>query len=215
MRASACLVGTFLSAILAMVAPAHAVGIEFACITGNRAGDCAIGEAQLSVELSDLGAGAVRFDFFNSGPESSVISEIYFDDGRLLALATIHDGSGVSFVSGASPPNLPGGRSLAAPFRTTAAFSSEATPPPAGSGIGPGETLGLEFTLQPGQTFDDVLRTLFSGDLRIGIHAIAYDSHGGESFVNHPVIPEPDTAALLGVGLLGLRALRRRTRSAR
>ncbi len=51
---------SFVSGLLAGVLPAStsaALPVGFGCITGNIAGDCAIGEAQLAVEVTDLGGG--------------------------------------------------------------------------------------------------------------------------------------------------------------
>jgi hypothetical protein len=197
----------FLLTLLVGAAPAGAVSIGFDCLTQNDPGDCAIGEAQLSVELTDLGGGSVRFHFKNAGPLASVLSEIYFDDGSLLALAAVVDGPGVDFEPDANPPNLPGGQDAVPPFQVTQGFLAEAVPSPAQNGAGPAEWVKIDFTLQGGKTFADVVDDLTTGELRIGIHVIGFASGGSESFVNPP-IPEPGTALLLGSGLLGLAALR-------
>jgi len=188
-------------------APAQANPISFACITGNLPGDCAIGESQLSVEVSDQGGGVVRFHFRNVGGDASVISEVYFDDGSLLALSTVIDGPGVDFEPDANPPDLPGGDLIVPPFQVTQGFLAESVPAPSMNGVGPGEWVMIEFTLQGGQTFADVLAELGTGELRVGIHVIAFDSGGGESFVN---VPEPAAVALLVVALGSVAFARRR-----
>lgn len=190
-------------------APARAVSIGFDCLTQNDPDDCAIGESQFSVQLTDLGGGSVRFHFSNAGPLTSVLSEIYFDDGALLALAAVIDGPGVDFEPDANPPNLPGGQNAVPPFQVTQGFLAEAVPSPAKNGVGPSEWVKIDFTLQNGMTFADVVEDLTTGDLRIGIHVIAFDSGGSESFVNTP-IPEPGTVLLVGSGLVALRSMRRR-----
>lgn len=189
-------------------APAQALTLGFACITGNDAGDCAIGESQLSVELSDQGGGVVRFHFRNAGPEASAVSEIYFDDGSLLGLASVIDGPGVDFEPDANPPDLPGGDTLVPPFQVTAGFLAEASSPPSANGVGPSEWVKIDFALQSGRTVDDVFAELASGELRIGLRAIAFASGGGESFVNLAV-PEPTAALLLATAGLALAARRR------
>jgi hypothetical protein len=189
-------------------------------ITANSVADAAIGEAQLSVTVSDPGAGQVLFRFDNSGPAASSITDVYFDDGTLLGIASLSDsGAGVAFSTGSSPPNLPGGNSMSEPFETTAGFSADSDPPVQPKGVNPGEWLEVLFDLLPGMSFGDVIDALEQGagdgGLRIGIHVQGFASGGSESFVNTPMIPLPP-ALLLGLsGLSGLGLVRRvrRTRS--
>jgi len=183
----------------------------FTCLTGSIAGDCTIGESQLSVEIIDQGGGTVRFHFRNAGPEASAISEIYFDDGSLLGIASVLDGPGVDFEQGASPPDLPGGNLAVPPFQVTAGFLAQSVPSPSMNGVGPVEWVMIDFALQGGQGIADVLSELQSGALRIGLHVIAFDSGGSESFINVPV-PEPTSALLVALGLAGLAAHARRSR---
>lgn len=207
MRARPFLVLLPLAAFVAL--PAQATTVGFGCITNNLAGDCAIGESQLSAEVSDQGGGVVRFLFVNAGPEASAISEVYFDDGSLLALSTVTDGPGVDFEPDANPPDLPGGNSISPAFQVTAGFLAQAIPAPSMNGVGPSEWVAIDFLLQGGKTFADVLTDLSTGDLRIGLHVIAYASGGSESFVNTP-LPEPSTGLLLGAGFVVAMGARRR-----
>jgi hypothetical protein len=66
--------------------------------------------------------------------------------------------------------------------------------------VNPGEELGITYTLQTGQTIDDVLAELADGTLRIGIHVQGYETEGSEGFVN--VVPEPGALMVFMVGLL-------------
>jgi len=168
--------------------------------------DGIIGESQMFVELFDL-AGQVEFVFSNIGPELSSITDVYFDDGSLLGIASIQNTLGLAeFSQFAAPPALPGGNNLAPPFATTAGFSADSDPPPQPLGVNPGETLGITFDLQAGGVFDDVLTELASGDLRIGIHVQGYASGGSESFVNNGIfdpggqVPSPSALILGGIG---------------
>jgi len=187
-------------------APASA--LNFTCLTGNDAGDCAMGESQLSVAVTN-GGSSVTFHFSNEGPDALSISEIYFDDGALLNISTVFDGPGVDFEEEATPMNLPGANLAIPPFVVTEGFLAHSDPSVAFNGVGPGEFVGIEFLLQGGMTVADVLNDLADGSLRVGIHVIGYDSSGSESFINIPV-PEPGTGLLVGAGLLILAARRRR-----
>lgn len=179
----------------------------FYSITNNDLADAAIGEAQLSIDVTEELADQVLFTFRNTGPEACAISEIYFDDGTLLGMADIVDSPpGVVFVQGASPVELPGANLIDPPFETAFDFLAESVPPPAHKGVNPGEQVGILFGLQPGQTYQNVINELNDGGLRIGLHVIGFDSGGSESFVN---VPEPAMIALLGLGGLASLCTRR------
>ena len=182
---------------LAIAIPAYAdTSLGFYNITDNNAGDAAIGEAQLSVDVSNPGPGQVLFTFHNIGPEACSITDVYFDDGSLLGIAEIIDGTGVNFELDAAPPDLPGGESIPIPFDVTEGFSADSEPPAQPNGVNPGEWLGIRFDLQAGRTFEDVLADLTSGALRIGIHVQGFASGGSEAFINEPPEEEPEYGIL-------------------
>ena len=188
---------------------ASAVQLGFDCISNNFAADCATGEAQLAVDVTDPGGNQVLFTFSNTGPNPSAITDVYFDDGSLLGISTvINDPGFVEFSVPATPGNLPAANNANPPFVTTAGFSADADPPPAFKGVDPGEELGILFALQTGRTFADVLTELGNGDLRIGVHVQDFALGGSESFVNPP-LPEPGVALLLAEGLAFLAIARR------
>ena len=203
----------WVAALVLAATPAHAVVLGFGCISNNLAGNCAIGEAQLTVDVTDSGGGTVLFSFSNAGPTASSITDVYFDDGSLLALAVVINDlvapGIVDFEQGASPGNLPAAENADPDFNTTAGFSADSNPPSQPNGVNPGETLGILFALQASQDYFDVLDELADGRLRIGIHVQGFASGGSESLVNAP-LPEPGTFALLALGAATLVAARSR-----
>ena len=186
---------------------------DFENITGTSATDVLIGETQLKMDASDPGGNQVLFTFSNSGPEASVITDIYFDDGTLLGIATIFNNPpNVVFSHGASPPNLPGGNLVDPDFETTVGFLGDADPAPPHKGVGPGESVGILFDLKAGGTFANVLTELADATLRVGIHVQAFEDGESESFVN--IVPEPTTGAIfLLTALVGLAHRGKRTKA--
>lgn len=189
---------------------------SFVNITNNDAGNAAIGEAQLFVELFDPGSSRVTFMFTNTGPEVSSIADVYFDDGSLLGIASIDDSlPGVEFSQYATPHDLPGKNNVTPPFETTAGFSADSDPPAQPNGVNPLEWLGITFDLEAGRSFTDIESDLASGELRIGIHVQGFANDGSESFINNGEhcngkIPAPGAVILGGIGIGCVSSLRRR-----
>ncbi len=202
---------TLIIAALVATSPlmANAELFRFYAITSNDPSNPAIGESQLLMDVTETGAGQVSVLFTNTGPEQSAISDIYFDTPDVappfnLAIAQIINGSGVQFIEGARPQNLPAG------MDPLIAFCSDedlgATSPPPKNGINPYESLLLELTYTDTYSFIDLLG---SGELRVGLHVISMGtSADSESFIN--VIPEPGTASMLAAGSAFLISFRRR-----
>jgi hypothetical protein len=209
--------GMFLAGALSAQAEIY----TFGAITANGVNSPGIGEAQLSVEVvAGDNAGQVKFIFRNSGPDASSITDVYFDDGTLLGIASvINGGLGVDFSQGASPGDLPSGNTVN--FNATAGFTADSNPPAQPNGVNPGEELTIVFNLIGGQTLADVIDAIelslaspgvdVDGGLRIGIHVQGFANGESETFVNEgppdgtPPVPDAgSTVAMLGLALSAL-----------
>ena len=184
---------------------------SFVNITGNSATNAQIGEDQLFVEVSDNGGSQVLFDFTNSGPEDSTVANIYFEDslGLFASIDSLVESAGVDFAIDPTPGNLPGGNTIF----FVEDYEAFAVPPPAQTGIDPGESLGVLFTLNGGISYDDLIASLDEGTARIGMHVISFPDGNSEAFVNNgrdnPVIPAPGAISLALVGISVARLLRK------
>jgi hypothetical protein len=194
----------------------------------QQLGDGATGEAQFSVVISDTSdPNKVSFKFLNTLASNPLLADsnvridgVYFDDGTLLSIANINEGTNVSFSQFASPTDLPGGNTLTPPFVTTAGFSADADPG-AKNGVHVGEWLEIVFALQNNQTYSSIINALnmpagVTGSLRIGIKAQGFDpGDGSEAFVTGggpPSVPLPASVwgGIALMGLLGAQKLRNR-----
>jgi hypothetical protein len=207
--------------------PAAAVQYSFACITNASVANCADGTSRLQMDVASFGSNQVDFTFRNLSQRNSSVTEIYFDDGTLLGIASVIDsGNGVNFsqVGTSSPPNLPGGNTISPAFQVTAGFVVDTGNGGPSKGVensldaGVQEFVTIRFDLINGRSFSDTLVALNGPlgdglDLRVGLHVKAFSDGGSESFVNLPIttpVPEPAEWAMLLSGLALVAARRRR-----
>jgi len=231
-----------LTLALMAFAPSAAVASEqfsFTSIAENGSGT----GAQYSVTVyghddntsafnTNVGVHQALFVFKNTAAVASSISEIYFQDGTLLDIATVKQSAGVDFgIDTATPANLPGGKSLTPQFIPTRSFFSvDSENPQVKKGVNvSSEWVGVLFDLKsPNNTYAAVVNALnqtglYIGNddhlhgtggapaLRIGIHVTGLsDPVGSESFVSVAngggvsSVPEPSTMALALCGLFGI-----------
>jgi len=203
-------------------------------VVENNSGIAGAIASQLSVEVTDPGTtvdiegvdyNQTLFTFKNTGPIDSYISDIYFDDGELLQIASIMNSSGVLFDDPATPSNLPGGNTVVPPFFATGDFSADNDKAENGVDNYEGltgeteESVGIMFALQTEKTFDDVIKAINVGfnpdlyytdsggwtdpSLRIGLHIQGIGEYS-DSFILTPV-PGALLLGILGFGAAGMK----------
>ncbi len=204
----------FLSVVVAVCLVAGRVDaiplMSFDCITLNLASDCGIGEAQLSGSVVASNGDAL-LTIQMTGLADGVVERVFIESSIVSAISFSGSGGGgiVNFTGDGSPGTLPGGTGVG--FVT--AVSASADNPSPSNGIGhhnqddTSPQSGMFLLTLLGGDFNDLL-----SDLRVGVHVTAFESDGSESFVTQ-LVPEPSTALLFGVGLIGLLVSARRLKA--
>jgi hypothetical protein len=211
--------------LLILSTEARAMTYGYEAITDN--GNNGIG-AQLTLDVTEYGTNQVLFTFNNAvGPYKGDITEVFFEDGALLGLATVinYGYPDVFFVKWSDDyaANLPGGNSLVPKFEATDSFGADIDQNPV-DGVGPDESLGIVYNLEDDEfgvpfTIDDVFAAIALGftnpdpggntSLRIGIHVqsiieLPDGPDSSEAFILTP-IPGAVLLGMLGLGVAGLK----------
>jgi len=195
------------------------MSLDFYRITDNNPTDLS---GQFSVDVT-ADASYFYFKFINSGPVESKITQLYWDDGLLPS--AIFDAAlsspGVAFTSGATPSDLPGGNMVG--FEATKELSAQRDPN-VNFGIGPYEYATIKFAI--GGAFPDLTsleaaltdftlnpKAYLEPTLWIGMHVQSQGLQSTSDGYVHTSTRVPDggaTAALVGLGILGLGYISRR-----
>ncbi len=215
--------------------------------TSGTAGQYTATVTGVTTQFAGVTRDGVKFTFTNTAAPGanfvgSSVAQIYFDDGNPAMLdifghfenkgtakkpnlvfaydsPIIESSTGVTFVHGASPGDVPG-QSFTADYA-----SGSKKPAPVNGLNGVDDWVSFTFALATDSstgtsfTFDDVLASLATGGLRLGLHVISIDNYndGSEWFVSEPItvpggggggnppapVPLPP-AALGGLALLGI-----------
>jgi hypothetical protein len=162
-------------------------------------------QVNLYVKVSD-GVGRAQFTFYNTSAVDCSIARVFFDDGSLLGVDEVVNGPRTAFSRAyPGPGDLPGGNNMIPPFVADREFNIGALQPPPENGVNnrpAGEWVKIDFDLINGASLDDVADELRSGQLRVGVHIIAFPDGSSESAI---LVPEPATLLLLALGGLATR----------
>jgi hypothetical protein len=155
---------------------------SFDCIAGTF-NDCALATSNLSWAWNGL-----DFTIANNG--GGYVSEVYFDLGNGMNASFLAGTGTVNFYAGATPGSLPGANAIG--FVSDASFDSD--PASTHEGIDAGETATFRFLGATANSFTP-------GDLSAGLHVRSLID-GGASVVSIAApVPEPETYAMMALGL--------------
>ena len=208
-------------AILPPVDPVAGYGgasFNFSCLVGCTTTPDVGGQLFLQVlhdiDPSDGVDSNVYFKFFNMVGTQSSVEQISIDGLSGFSKLT---GSGTNFVAANSPnpKTLPGGNTAVPAFVED--FTYEAVPDNALGFTGKPEAginaAGETMEFYKAASYNDIITAMTSGNLRIGLHVIAFANDGSATYLNNLApVPEPETWIMMaaGLGLLGVQAYRRR-----
>lgn len=166
--------------------PAYWLRLEFK----NKA-DITSALSQFFVDIYDVSANRVMFTFSNRVPGMYSITDIYFNDGRLLSIAVDKD-SGNDSDAGlnggisrpASNPNIPGPDNRPSTIHVNRDLLIDKGPVAQQSGYDQCESLAIIFDLQTGIGFADIICALRDGSLRMTIKAKGFEPGNSKILIN-------------------------------
>ena len=197
-------------AVVASLCFADPVRIEYG-VYENQEGVDTTG-FHIYLDVTDNGDNTALVEFVNASASDPwaqyVMTGIAFEasaweTANILSVVIASQDTDVDFASGSIPtggsPAEWGGD----------AYSFKANPPPTSNGVEGGEWINFTVSLQAGTTFGDLIYNLKNPGFRTRVH-VQNSGDGGEDSFWLVTVPLPTTAALAGVGLLGLGTRRSR-----
>ena len=199
-----CLLGLLLVSM-----PASATLYDMTRITSNGAG-LVFDAGDFTMDVAAQAGGAL-ITFSNNCSLDSVVTAICFLENDMLEFKDFAPSpvtsEGLAFSVVTKNAMLPGGKPYG--FTPHSAFAVDADPAGPKNGLSSGTSLGLQFDLVNGATFDTLISAFNQQSLIAGIHVQALPGEFSETFVN--TVPEPLTLSLLGIGTLLIRHKKRGT----
>ena len=191
-----------LSAALALGLPTLASAQSFECISSNTTCTTAVGLVSWSLTGSVL-----KISNSSGAGNGSFIRNIYFDYTSGMGVSLLGKVGTVTFSSGGSPANLPGGNAPSAHFAADASWSA----------MNPGSTYGVNAGESISFTLTGVsLASFTNGSMRVGLHLQGLPGGASDSLISTvTAVPEPESYVLLlaGLGLVGAIARRRQQKN--
>jgi len=175
-----------------------------------------IDDTQLFSDVApyDDGDNQSLFNFTNTGPNASTITETCFGDGDLLTITSLDNlRAGAAFSQTAIPYNLSKRNNADPPFQLTTDFSIDVDNPNSRNGLNPDKYIGTIFDFQKDKAIDYGINKISIDNLTVGIHVKSRDNDRppSNSFINNPnPVPIPFTVWIFGAGLIGLVGIRRK-----
>lgn len=157
--------------------PVYGIRLRFRDINGNVSRGNVNGAPQYFMDVIDTGARQVMFIFSNREPGVSFISDIYFNDGKLITIAVhamadpdIGEGDACSRIGAdARQEHITDTYHDSTLFEFVRRIPVGTDSSAVHAGINYNETLGIVFDLQAGVALPDILNALGNTTLNIGI----------------------------------------------
>lgn len=152
-------------------------------------------QSQFLIDITDVSASRVVFTFSNRIPDTYSITDIYFDDGRLMSIAVDTDSGNDSDAGlrGCIPrsegnPDMPGFYDQSSAIHVNRGMFTDTDQDARPHGYGQHESLAIIFDLQAGIGLADIICALCDGSLCITIKAQRTETGDSKIFINESIL---------------------------